>query len=105
MAFMGNRHLSNQTLPFVCAGLIMKLPIWGQPPDQNCFDDAIYWEVRDPSAWPNEFYCCDASFQMCFYGYVTVLYVALNFSQVPDEEEENGESLAHADHSKKTQEA
>uniref|UniRef100_A0A7N8X524 Ammonium transporter Rh type A n=1 Tax=Mastacembelus armatus TaxID=205130 RepID=A0A7N8X524_9TELE len=26
-------------------GLIMKLPIWGQPPDQNCFDDSIYWEV------------------------------------------------------------
>ncbi|XP_028997249.1 ammonium transporter Rh type A [Betta splendens] len=50
-------------------GLIMKLPIWGQPPDQNCFDDAVYWEV-------------------------------------PEEEEENEESLAHADHSKnKTQEA
>ncbi|KAJ0026528.1 hypothetical protein NQD34_017528 [Periophthalmus magnuspinnatus] len=26
-------------------GLIMKLPIWGQPPDQNCFDDSLYWEV------------------------------------------------------------
>ncbi|XP_045898330.1 ammonium transporter Rh type A-like, partial [Micropterus dolomieu] len=26
-------------------GLIMKLTIWGQPPDQNCFDDSIYWEV------------------------------------------------------------
>ncbi|XP_071006258.1 ammonium transporter Rh type A-like [Oncorhynchus clarkii lewisi] len=26
-------------------GLIMKLPFWGQPPDQNCFDDSIYWEV------------------------------------------------------------
>uniref|UniRef100_A0A8C8MK08 Ammonium transporter Rh type A n=1 Tax=Oncorhynchus tshawytscha TaxID=74940 RepID=A0A8C8MK08_ONCTS len=24
--------------------LIMKLPFWGQPPDQNCFDDSIYWE-------------------------------------------------------------
>uniref|UniRef100_A0A667XPH0 Ammonium transporter Rh type A n=1 Tax=Myripristis murdjan TaxID=586833 RepID=A0A667XPH0_9TELE len=44
-------------------GLIMKLPFWGQPPDQNCFDDSIYWEV-------------------------------------PEEEEENEESLAHADHSK-----
>lgn len=44
-------------------GLIMKLPFWGQPPDQNCFDDSIYWEV-------------------------------------PEEEEEAGESLAHADHSK-----
>ncbi|XP_010769887.1 ammonium transporter Rh type A-like [Notothenia coriiceps] len=44
-------------------GLIMKLPFWGQPPDQNCYDDSLYWEV-------------------------------------PAEEEENEESLAHADHSK-----
>ncbi|XP_031600599.2 ammonium transporter Rh type A [Oreochromis aureus] len=44
-------------------GLIMKLPFWGQPPDQNCFDDSIYWEV-------------------------------------PNEEEENEESLAHGDQSK-----
>ncbi|XP_029984041.1 ammonium transporter Rh type A isoform X1 [Sphaeramia orbicularis] len=44
-------------------GFIMKLPFWGQPPDQNCFDDSIYWEV-------------------------------------PAEEDENEESLAHADHSK-----
>ncbi|XP_060907855.1 ammonium transporter Rh type A [Labrus mixtus] len=28
-------------------GLIMKLPCWGQPPDQNCFDDSIYWEVPE----------------------------------------------------------
>uniref|UniRef100_A0A667Y3X1 Ammonium transporter Rh type A n=1 Tax=Myripristis murdjan TaxID=586833 RepID=A0A667Y3X1_9TELE len=48
---------------FFIQGLIMKLPFWGQPPDQNCFDDSIYWEV-------------------------------------PEEEEENEESLAHADHSK-----
>ncbi|XP_075893621.1 ammonium transporter Rh type A [Nelusetta ayraudi] len=44
-------------------GLIMKLPCWGQPPDQNCFDDSLYWEV-------------------------------------PEEEDETEESLAHADHSK-----
>ncbi|XP_041661133.1 ammonium transporter Rh type A [Cheilinus undulatus] len=49
-------------------GLIMKLPFWGQPPDQNCFDDSIYWEV-------------------------------------PEEEEEHEESLAHADHSKNKAEA
>ncbi|KAI3364220.1 hypothetical protein L3Q82_011020 [Scortum barcoo] len=49
-------------------GFIMKLPFWGQPPDQNCFDDSIYWEV-------------------------------------PEEEEENEESLAHADHSKNKAEA
>uniref|UniRef100_A0A8C8JR54 Ammonium transporter Rh type A n=1 Tax=Oncorhynchus tshawytscha TaxID=74940 RepID=A0A8C8JR54_ONCTS len=28
-------------------GLIMKLPFWGQPPDQNCFDDSIYWESHN----------------------------------------------------------
>ncbi|XP_036405083.1 ammonium transporter Rh type A [Megalops cyprinoides] len=49
-------------------GFIMKLPVWGQPPDQNCFDDSIYWEV-------------------------------------PEEEEENEESLAHGDHSKNKAEA
>ncbi|CAN9507890.1 unnamed protein product [Ophioblennius macclurei] len=49
-------------------GLIMRLPFWGQPPDQNCFDDSLYWEV-------------------------------------PEEEEENEESLAHADHSKNKAEA
>uniref|UniRef100_A0A8C6VQE9 Ammonium transporter Rh type A n=1 Tax=Nothobranchius furzeri TaxID=105023 RepID=A0A8C6VQE9_NOTFU len=30
-------------------GLIMKLPFWGQPPDQNCYDDSLYWEVRNPT--------------------------------------------------------
>lgn len=49
-------------------GLIMKIPFWGQPPDQNCFDDSIYWEV-------------------------------------PEEEEENEEHLAHADYSKNKTEA
>ncbi|XP_061563434.1 ammonium transporter Rh type A [Cololabis saira] len=28
-------------------GFIMKLPFWGQPPDKNCFDDSIYWEVPE----------------------------------------------------------
>ncbi|XP_008151424.2 ammonium transporter Rh type A [Eptesicus fuscus] len=27
------------------AGLILKLPIWGQPSDQNCYDDSVFWEV------------------------------------------------------------
>uniref|UniRef100_A0A8C5PFB8 Ammonium transporter Rh type A n=1 Tax=Leptobrachium leishanense TaxID=445787 RepID=A0A8C5PFB8_9ANUR len=29
----------------VLTGFILKLPIWGQPPDPNCYDDSIYWEV------------------------------------------------------------
>uniref|UniRef100_A0A8C7MJH1 Ammonium transporter Rh type A n=1 Tax=Oncorhynchus kisutch TaxID=8019 RepID=A0A8C7MJH1_ONCKI len=32
-------------------GLIMKLPFWGQPPDQNCFDDSIYWEIVISHTW------------------------------------------------------
>lgn len=28
----------------------MKIPFWGQPPDQNCYDDSLYWEVRTPVA-------------------------------------------------------
>ncbi|KAF1501209.1 Ammonium transporter Rh type A, partial [Eudyptula minor] len=27
-------------------GGILKLPFLGQAPDQNCFDDSVYWEVR-----------------------------------------------------------
>ncbi|KAM9233363.1 ammonium transporter Rh type A [Dugong dugon] len=26
-------------------GLILKLPIWEQPPDEDCYDDCVYWEV------------------------------------------------------------
>ncbi|XP_023383452.1 ammonium transporter Rh type A isoform X1 [Pteropus vampyrus] len=29
----------------IFTGLILKLPIWGQPLDQNCYDDSVYWEV------------------------------------------------------------
>nr|XP_033795406.1 ammonium transporter Rh type A isoform X2 [Geotrypetes seraphini] len=29
----------------VITGFILKLPFWGQPPDQNCYDDSIFWEV------------------------------------------------------------
>ncbi|KAF7236426.1 Ammonium transporter Rh type A [Varanus komodoensis] len=27
-------------------GLILWLPFLGQPPDQKCYDDSVYWEVR-----------------------------------------------------------
>uniref|UniRef100_A0A8D1DZD8 Ammonium transporter Rh type A n=1 Tax=Sus scrofa TaxID=9823 RepID=A0A8D1DZD8_PIG len=26
-------------------GLILKIPIWGQPSDENCYEDSVYWEV------------------------------------------------------------
>ncbi|KAM9311918.1 ammonium transporter Rh type C [Gastrophryne carolinensis] len=28
-------------------GLFLKLPIWGDPSDENCFDDAVYWELPE----------------------------------------------------------
>lgn len=28
-------------------GLILRLPIWGDPADDNCFDDDVYWEVPE----------------------------------------------------------
>ncbi|NP_001254575.1 ammonium transporter Rh type C [Gasterosteus aculeatus] len=28
-------------------GLILRLPIWGDPADDNCFDDEVYWEVPE----------------------------------------------------------
>lgn len=34
--------------PCLCflTGFILKFPIWGDPADDNCFDDEAYWEVR-----------------------------------------------------------
>ncbi|XP_069584444.1 ammonium transporter Rh type A [Ranitomeya imitator] len=29
----------------VITGFILKCPFWGQPPDENCYDDTVYWEV------------------------------------------------------------
>lgn len=42
------KHLSDQTINYALPGFLMKLPCWGQPPDQNCFDDSLYWEVKIP---------------------------------------------------------
>ncbi|XP_059837619.1 ammonium transporter Rh type A-like [Hypanus sabinus] len=28
-------------------GFILRNPIWGQPPDEDCFEDQIYWEVPE----------------------------------------------------------
>ncbi|XP_006629149.1 ammonium transporter Rh type C 1-like [Lepisosteus oculatus] len=28
-------------------GIILKLPIWGDPADENCFNDEVYWEVPE----------------------------------------------------------
>ncbi|XP_011377990.1 ammonium transporter Rh type C [Pteropus vampyrus] len=49
----------------IIVGIILKLPIWGQAADENCFDDDIYWEVpkdhtiyvshpEDPNLKPSE---------------------------------------------------
>uniref|UniRef100_A0A8C5KU50 Ammonium transporter Rh type A n=1 Tax=Jaculus jaculus TaxID=51337 RepID=A0A8C5KU50_JACJA len=26
-------------------GLILRLPVWNQPPDEHCYDDSVYWKV------------------------------------------------------------
>nr|Q5NVA3.1 RecName: Full=Ammonium transporter Rh type C; AltName: Full=Rhesus blood group family type C glycoprotein; Short=Rh family type C glycoprotein; Short=Rh type C glycoprotein [Pongo abelii]CAI30274.1 hypothetical protein [Pongo abelii] len=31
----------------VGVGLILRLPFWGQPSDENCFEDAVYWEMPE----------------------------------------------------------
>ncbi|CAK7294890.1 ammonium transporter Rh type C isoform X1 [Vulpes vulpes] len=31
----------------IIVGIILKLPFWGQPADENCFEDAIYWEMPE----------------------------------------------------------
>ncbi|XP_066538495.1 ammonium transporter Rh type B [Hoplias malabaricus] len=35
-------------------GFILKLPIYGAPPDSQCFEDAIYWEVPGENAESGE---------------------------------------------------
>ncbi|XP_056464311.1 rh family, C glycoprotein a [Gadus chalcogrammus] len=30
-----------------CVGLVLKIPIWGDPADDNCYDDEAYWEVPE----------------------------------------------------------
>ncbi|XP_003254233.1 ammonium transporter Rh type A isoform X1 [Nomascus leucogenys] len=37
-------------------GLILKLPFWGQPTDQNCYDDSVYWEVPRVRELDNPYY-------------------------------------------------
>lgn len=44
VGFPLQHHNTTYFLP-TFTGLILKLPIWGQPPDQNCYDDSVYWEV------------------------------------------------------------
>ncbi|XP_046897924.1 rh family, C glycoprotein a [Hypomesus transpacificus] len=31
----------------ILVGLILRLPIWGDPADENCFDDEVYWELPE----------------------------------------------------------
>ncbi|XP_037367333.1 ammonium transporter Rh type C [Talpa occidentalis] len=38
----------------ILVGLILKLPVWGQAADENCFEDAIYWEMPESTAFHPE---------------------------------------------------
>uniref|UniRef100_A0A8C9TJG8 Rh family C glycoprotein n=1 Tax=Scleropages formosus TaxID=113540 RepID=A0A8C9TJG8_SCLFO len=31
----------------IAVGTVLKLPIWGDPADDNCFDDEVYWELPE----------------------------------------------------------
>ncbi|XP_067104683.1 rh family, C glycoprotein a [Osmerus mordax] len=31
----------------ILVGLILRFPIWGDPADENCFDDEVYWELPE----------------------------------------------------------
>nr|AQP25678.1 rhesus family C glycoprotein [Fluvitrygon signifer] len=31
----------------IIVGFILKLPFWGDPSDENCYDDEVYWEVPE----------------------------------------------------------
>ncbi|XP_069344253.1 ammonium transporter Rh type A [Eulemur rufifrons] len=37
-------------------GLILKIPIWGQPTDENCYDDSVYWEVPEKKDYDSHFH-------------------------------------------------
>jgi len=28
-------------------GLVLRLPFWGDPADDNCFEDEVYWELPE----------------------------------------------------------
>lgn len=37
-------------------GLILKLPIWNQPPDEYCYDDSVSWKVPKFRELDNRFF-------------------------------------------------
>ncbi|KAB0355154.1 hypothetical protein FD755_022613 [Muntiacus reevesi] len=38
----------------MCA--ILKIPIWAQPSDEDCYDDSVYWEVPRRTEYDNRFH-------------------------------------------------
>ncbi|NP_776596.1 ammonium transporter Rh type A [Bos taurus] len=37
-------------------GAILKIPFWAQPPDEDCYDDSVYWEVPERKEYDNHFH-------------------------------------------------
>uniref|UniRef100_A0A8C2R4D3 Ammonium transporter Rh type A n=1 Tax=Capra hircus TaxID=9925 RepID=A0A8C2R4D3_CAPHI len=37
-------------------GAILKIPFWAQPPDEDCYDDSVYWEVPMKTEYDNRFH-------------------------------------------------
>ncbi|XP_036772040.1 ammonium transporter Rh type A [Manis pentadactyla] len=45
-------------------GLILKLPIWGQPSDQKCYNDSVYWKVPKSKQHDSHFHEQDSHNQL-----------------------------------------
>lgn len=68
-------------LSSIFAGFILRLPLWGDPADDNCFDDEVYWEVSNQyqigvnvSLLHTNVYLNENTFKVCqkiiFYGHL-----------------------------------
>lgn len=44
-------QITTHSLFYSVTGAILRFPIWGDPADDNCFDDEVYWEVRTRSTF------------------------------------------------------
>lgn len=54
---MQRKHLLTSRGFQFSSGLILRLLFWGQPADENCFEDEVYWEVSsaDPQGQPHPY--------------------------------------------------
>lgn len=77
-------------------GGILKLPIWGDPADGNCFDDEVYWEVRKVFLQNRtdsfEFFSVKGIMNLEIGGQIVGVH-----SQVPEDEDDDIPASRHPD--------